>query len=99
MNNKSIEKDERTIFVENASHKFGYNFITFALLMDVIYRSLRFNEAPWDLLVIIIISGFVMGIYQYKQKILGRTWLRITGLALFATAVIAFILAFILNRL
>ena len=52
MTNKSIEKDERTIFIENASYKLGYNFISFALLLDVVYRSLRFNESSWDLLAL-----------------------------------------------
>lgn len=92
MTNKMVEKDERTTFIENASYKFGYNFIAFALLLDVIYRGIRFNEAPWDLLVITIISGFVMTIYQYKQKILGKTWLKTIAL----TFVIAFILALLL---
>jgi hypothetical protein len=72
MPNKVVEKDERTTFIENISHKYGYNFIAFALLIDVMYRSIMLNEAPWDLLGIIITSGFVMAIYQYQQKILEK---------------------------
>ena len=62
--------------------KFGYKFLAFALLLDVMYRSFRFNEAPWDLLAIIIISGFVMTIYQYKQKILGKSWIKTIALTI-----------------
>ena len=87
MNSKMIDKDERTIFIENASYKYGYNFISFALLLDVMYRSLRFNEAPWELLGIIIISGFIITIYQYQQKILGKTWMK-TALFTFVSAII-----------
>ena len=56
MTNKMIEKDERATFIENVSYKLGYNLVAYALLLDVMYRGLRFNEAPWDLLVIIIES-------------------------------------------
>ena len=48
MTNKMVKKDEREVFIENVSYKFGYNFVTFALLLDVVYRGLRFNEAPWE---------------------------------------------------
>lgn len=92
MTSKIVEKDERTTFIENISYKFGYIFITFALLLDTAYRSFKFNEAPWDMLAIIIISGVIMSIYQYKQKILGKTWLKI----FIFTIIIAFIIAIIM---
>ncbi|AHF10095.1 MULTISPECIES: hypothetical protein [Dehalobacter] len=92
MISKMVERDERTTFIENISYKFGYVFITFALLLDTAYRSLYSNEAPWDLLAIIIISGVVMSIYQYKQRILGNTWLR----TFIFTFIIAFIIAIIM---
>lgn len=91
-----VKKDERTTFIENLSYKFGYNFITFALFFDVIYRSLRFNEAPWDLLVIIIISALVMTVYQYKQKILGKAWLKTAALTFVIIFIFSFLLAFII---
>ncbi|RNC62743.1 MAG: hypothetical protein AWM53_02084 [Candidatus Dichloromethanomonas elyunquensis] len=94
MSNQTVEKDERSTFIENISYKFGYIFITFALLLDVVYRSLK-NEAPWDLLALVIISGLVMSLYQYKQKILGKTWIK-TCIYVFAVSfIIAFIMAFI----
>jgi hypothetical protein len=92
MISKMVEKDERTTFIENISYKFGYMFITFALLLDVAYRSLKLNEASWDLLSIIIISGVIMSIYQYRQKILGKTWMR----TFIVTFIIAFIVAIIM---
>jgi hypothetical protein len=95
MNNKMVEKDERTTSIENASYSYGYKFLTFALLLDVMYRSFRFNEAPWDLLAIVITSGFAMTIYQYKQKILGKSWIKIAvltmGVAIVSAAVVALI--------
>lgn len=98
MTNKMVKKDEREVFIENVSYKFGYNFVTFALLLDVVYRGLRFNEAPWDLLAIIIISGVVMTVYQYKQKILGKSWIRNVALTFVITFIFAFLLTFIVKR-
>jgi hypothetical protein len=95
MTNKIVEKDERTTFIENISYRYGYNFIVFALLFDVMYRSAILNEAPWDLLGINIISGLVMTIYQYKHKILGKTWRKNIVL----TVVIALIFGIILGYL
>lgn len=97
MTSKMVEKDERTTFIENLSYKFGYLFIAFALLLDVAYRSLILNEASWDLLGIIIISGFVMSIYQYRQKILGKTWLKTIVLTMGIALVFAVILALIIK--
>lgn len=82
MANKRIEKDERTAFIEKISYGYGYKFITFALLLDIIYRSFRYNEAPWDLFAIIILSGLGMTLYQHRQKILGFGWLKIVALTL-----------------
>lgn len=94
---KMVEKDERTTFIENISYKYGYNFIAFALLLDVIYRSLKLDEAPWDLLGIIIISGFVMGIFQYQRKILGKTWLKTICFAMVLAFIFALVLALIIQ--
>lgn len=99
MISKIVEKDERTKFIENISYKYGYIFITFALLIDVAYRSFKLNEAPWDLLGIVIISGFVISIYQYKQTILGKTWLKTFILTLIIAFVIAIVMVIIRNLL
>lgn len=88
MTNKTVERDERTTFVENIGYKYGYSFIAFALLLDVAYRSFRLGEASWDLLGIIVLSGLVMAVYKYQQGILGKSWTKIIALA-FATAAIA----------
>ncbi|MGI6451302.1 MAG: hypothetical protein ACOX3R_13890 [Desulfitobacteriia bacterium] len=93
MKNNLVEKDERTIFVENTSYKFGYRFVTFALLFDILYRSISFNDACWDLFGIIICSGLIVSIYQYRQKILGKSWLRTFLLTFISAALIAGIIA------
>jgi hypothetical protein len=95
MANKRIEKDERTAFIENISYGYGYKFISFALLFDIMYRSFRYNETSWDLFAIIILSSSAMTIYQHRQKILGKSWLKTVGLTFIVAIVSAIIIMFI----
>lgn len=92
MINKLVDKDERTAQVENTSYKFGYLFIAFSLLLDIAYRSFFRNEAPWDLFGIIILGGFVTSVYQYQQKVIGKSWVRASWL----TVLIAFVLGLVI---
>lgn len=68
---KSVERDERTVAVENASYKWACISITFALLIDVIYRGVVRNEAAWDLMALAIVPSLACTMYQARQKILG----------------------------
>lgn len=97
MTNKIVDKDERTTFIKNISYKYGYNFIAFVLLLDVMYRSSRLNEAPWDLLGIIIISGLVMAIYQYQHNILGKTWRKTIAFTIVIAIIFAFLMVYIVK--
>ena len=45
MSAKKIEKDERTTFIENQSYRFAYIVLNFGILIDIMYRSFRLNEA------------------------------------------------------
>ncbi len=65
-----VVRDERTIAVEDASYRLAYGFISFALLLDVMYRSLVRREASWELLAIVIVGGMVSSVYQWRCKIL-----------------------------
>jgi len=46
MSAKKIEKDERTTFIENQSYRYGYIVLNFGILINIMYRSFRLNEAP-----------------------------------------------------
>jgi RsiW-degrading membrane proteinase PrsW (M82 family) len=94
-----VNKDERSIFVENVSYKFGYTVVTFALLLDVMYRSLRFKEAPWDLLLIIFLSGLVMTVYQFKQKIFEKAMIKYMVITLVIAAIFGFLASFFIDKL
>ncbi len=70
----SAERDERTMAVENTSYKWAYTFLTYALLIDVIYRGWVRDEATWDLLALVIVGGAVSAVYQARHKTLPRFW-------------------------
>ena len=88
-----MERDERTIAVENASYRLAYLLLTYALLLDVMYRSIVRHEAAWDLMGLVIGGGAVCSVYQARQKILGHGWLMKVLLAACIAGVIAAILA------
>lgn len=96
---KKIEKDERTTFIENKSYKYGCYIFNYGLLIDIIYRSFRLNEAPWDLFGLLFLSGFVMTVYQYKEKIFTENWVKNILLLIIFTAVLGVVFAFIFTKL
>ena len=65
-----VKRDERTVSVENAGYRWAYIFLSFALLIDVVYRGLFRHEAAWDLMALVIVGGAVCAIYQARQKAL-----------------------------
>lgn len=87
-NHKEINKDERTVYVENASYSLGYKFLTFAILFDIAYRSFKMREASWDLLAIVILSGFVLTIYQAKNKIINKFWMKSAAIVFAVSALV-----------
>lgn len=93
MINKPVEKDERTTWIENISYKFGYLFMAYALLLDIAYRSYFRKEAPWDLFGIIIAGGLVTSIYQYQQKVIGRSWAKTSLLTVLIALVLGLVIA------
>jgi len=91
---QAVERDERTLAVENASYVWAYTLLTYGLLIDVAYRGLFRNEAAWDLMVLVIGGGAVCTIYQVHHKTFARGWLIKATLVACVVAVIAFVVAF-----
>jgi len=92
-----VQRDERTVAVENASYRWACSLVSFALLIDVMYRGMVRSEAAWDLLALAIVPGIVSLIYQARQKALVQGWVwRLMPFA-FVAAVIAAAAAAILT--
>lgn len=97
MFNKYGDKDERAVSVENASYTLAYKVMSFALLVDVIYRSFVFKQGTWDLLGIVILGGLAATLYQTRYKIATRSSVKAILLAVVSALLIALIIVF-LNR-
>jgi len=89
---RQVERDERTQYVENASYRWGYMFLTFALLVLTAYRGLVLDQAGWDLLGLVIVSGAVVTGYQARERIVGRRSIMTGLLAAVVAAGIAVVL-------
>jgi hypothetical protein len=94
----SIDRDERTIAVENASYKWGYLVLMFGLLTIVAYRALARDESSWDLLALVGLAGLVTAAYQKRGLVLTRRWLLDGAVALALGVVIALVIALVMVR-
>jgi hypothetical protein len=84
MSESTVDRDERTIAVENAGYRWAYIFLTYGLLVFVICRSLAFRESNWDLMALVIVGGAVTTVYQAAHKVLSRhgAWIAIAAMLL-----------------
>jgi len=88
---QSVDRDERTAAVEKDGIIWAYNFLAFALLIDVMYRGWVLHQDAWDLLLLVIASGAVSWIYVVRHQSLSRP---LVGVML-VVAVVAFVVAVI----
>lgn len=90
---QAVQRDERTVAVENASYRWAYGLLALALLADVMVRALVRHEAAWDLMALVVVTGIGTSVYQARQRILTQGWVMKVVLAGCVTAVFAAILA------
>lgn len=98
MKDQSIVRDERTVAVENASYRLAYTFISYGVLLIVVYRGFVLNQSSWDLLALVILSGGVATLYQGTHKILDRRMLIPAIILMAGSALVAMLLAWLLAR-
>lgn len=74
MSEPVVERDERTLTVENASYRWAYLVLSYGLLLSTAYRSLVLGQSAWDLLGLVVVGGAVAALYQGAHRVLSRTW-------------------------
>jgi hypothetical protein len=90
-----VERDERTVSVENTSYRWAYLFLSYGLLVSVAYRGFVRNEASWDLLALVVLAGAIATFYQGSKRVLSRRWL----IGTVAAVVVALVLGAVLTAL
>ena len=89
----TITHDESGIVTEHASYRWGFLVLAFGLLAAVAYRSFALGESPWDMLVLVILSGAVTTAYQVVHSTRpGRRLVAGAIAAMVAGVIVAFIL-------
>lgn len=78
MNDQSVNRDERTSFVENGSYRIAYLVMSYGLLAIVAYRSFILQQSSWDLLALVIVGGLTATLYQGANKVLSHRWKIVT---------------------
>jgi hypothetical protein len=90
---QAVERDERTVAVENASYRWAYLLLTFGLLVDIMCRVLVSHEVVWDLMALVFVSSVVASVYQARRRILTQGWVMKVVLAACIAAVTVALLA------
>ncbi len=94
-NKSQYAKDEREIAVENASYSLAYKIIIYAVLVDVIYRSLVYKQQTLDLLGIVIFGGAVATVYQFKYRLGSKNTVKLTMLVTLIATIVAAVIVFL----
>src|SRR4051812_42008920 len=89
-----VDRDERTVAVENASYRWSYLCLSFGLLVVVAYRSLVHRESAWDLLALVVLGGVVGTAYQATHRVLSKYWAVASLAAVLLAAALAAVIAF-----
>lgn len=89
MTGSVVHRDERTVFIENASFRWAYLVLSFGLLGLTAFRSFVWRESPWDLMALVVLGGAVPAAYQsYHHALTSRFAVRV-----FAAAVVGALIA------
>jgi hypothetical protein len=91
-----LDSEARGIIL--GGNTWAYNFLVFALLIDVMYRALVWHEAAWDLFALLFASGFISLAHAARHKvlILNRNNVMVMSLLALLGAVVAAVVAFTL---
>jgi peptidoglycan/LPS O-acetylase OafA/YrhL len=98
MKEKTVQRDERTIAVENASYRVAYYVLSFGLLLITAYRAAVLHDDNLDLLVLAMLGGLVAAFYQAAQRILSPRWLAVALICGASAAVVAVVALGLLAR-
>jgi hypothetical protein len=91
--NHLIVRDERETRVDQAADRLSYLVLSFGLLAIVAYRSFVDNEAPWDLLGLVVLGGLVGTAYRLQKRAVSRRWELLLALTVAVALALAAVVA------
>ena len=81
MSTPVVERDERTVSVENASYRVAYLVLSYGVLLSVMFRSFMYRESAWGLMALVVLTGGVATAYQASHHVLAKRWAMTSVLA------------------
>jgi hypothetical protein len=85
----AVDRDERTVAVENASYRWAYLFLSFGLLTLIAYRSFVHHASNWDLMALVVLGGILSAAFQWFNKVLSAQWAATCLLTMVAAGTLA----------
>lgn len=95
MSGAPVDRDERTVAVEDASYRWAYHVMSYGALLIVVYRGVALHQTAWDVFALVLVGGAVPVAYQWSHRVLTRRWTKTAVLTLVAAAVVAAAIAWI----
>jgi hypothetical protein len=89
---QSMNVDQRSAIMMQGN-TWAYNFLTFALLFDILYRAMVWNEAAWDLYALLFAGGVISLVYAIRHKVLNRNTVMLLAVLGFVAAASAAVVA------
>ena len=95
---KALTRDEREVSIDRAADRLAYVVLAFGVLVIVAYRGLVLDEASWDLLALVVATGFVGLGYRIWKHAASVSWTLVVAITAGVAAVVAVVLALLRLR-
>lgn len=93
MSRDLVDRDERTLSVENAGYRWSYRGLSFGILAIVAYRSfVHHDNASWDLIGLVILGEAFNVAYKSFGRVLYRRWIAMTVVTFAVAGLLAWVL-------
>lgn len=94
MSSPIVERDERSLVIENAGYRWSYRLLSFGVLALAAYRGFTRGDNTLDLILLVVASGVVGTAYQASHQTLHRRWIVTTAVTIGVAALVAAALVF-----
>jgi hypothetical protein len=90
-----VNRDERELAIDLAADRLAYMVLAFGVLAIVAYRGFVLDQASWDLLALVVGTGFVGVGYRLWRRGASWSWALVLGITVAVAAFVAAALVFV----